>query len=406
MSARTVPPLQAIERLLSVRPQLMAVVDAGEALGLGPRELLHAGPPLLDAHAPPPVLMSSAVMSCLHEGWAGDEASAEAMVRSGAVSLSPAQDRGCLAPLAALVSQHTPLLDVGDEAGSGLHCWAPLSTVRGPDTRMGDRDADLLMRLAQRDAEIAPALRQALAGEGPLALFPLAAQGLGAGDDLHSRTTAATAALADALGGRGATALAIHLDATPLFFLTLWMAACGLLLRAAEGPGLLPSLVTRAGGNGERFGLCLAGAPGRWASVRALPPAGPRLPTAASGTAICGAIGDSAVIDLLGFGAQRLAQAPEPLAALADVLPAGFEQLAERLMLTAHPAFARLRVGLDARRVIDEAASPLVGLAMLAADGRGGLVGGGLYRPPLTLFDRALHRLGATAFTATSRSIG
>jgi hypothetical protein len=38
--------------------------------------------------------------------------------------------------------------------------------------------------------------------------------------------------------------------------------------------------------------------------------------------------------------------------------------------------------------------SPLVMLAMLAEDGRGGVVGRGIYQPPVELFERAL-RAGA-----------
>ena len=91
---------------------------------------------------------------------------------------------------------------------------------------------------------------------GPIALWPLAAGGLAHGDDLHSRTASANDALAAQLRAHGEPTLADHVAATPLFFLTLWMAASSLILRAAEG-GDRPTLVTRGGGNGERFGIAL-----------------------------------------------------------------------------------------------------------------------------------------------------
>ncbi len=388
---------QALGRLLAVRPQLTGVVDATQAVGLAPRELLHAGPPLADPCRPPAVLMSSAVITCLHEGWASDAAGAEALVRAGAVRLSPAQERGVVVPLAALASARTPLFEVSDPA-SGWRTWAPVSAVRGPDTRMGFRDPALLARLAVRDAEVAPAWRKALAAQGPLPLYPLARQGLAGGDDLHSRTTAANQALADwlhaqASASASAQLLAGHLEATPLFFLTLWMAACSLALRAAEG-AVGSTLVTRAGGNGEVFGIALASAPERWITTPATTPQGRLMPQVPAGTAVCGAIGDSAVVDMLGFGGQRLAHAPEPLGVLGEFLPPGHAGLADRLLAAPHPDFdAPQRAGIDARKVAAENAAPLVTLAMLAADGERGFVGRGVYCPPVRLFERALDAM-------------
>lgn len=383
----------AIRGLLAVRPQLVQVTTAARAVGLQGHELLHAGPPLADPCRPPAVLMSSAVVTCLHEGWASDAAQAEALVHSGAVRLSPAQDRGVVVPLAALASAGTPLFEVEDPL-TGRCAWAPVSAVRGPDARMGFRDPSLAARLAVRDGEVAQAWQRTLAARGPLPLYPLARQGLAAGDDLHSRTTAANQALAGWLrADASAGTLAEHVEATPLFFLTLWMAACSLVLRAAEGMAGA-TLVTRAGGNGEAFGIALASAPERWTQAPAAAPRGRIVQPLPAGTAVCGAIGDSAVIDMLGFGGQRLAQSPEPLGVLGEFLPEGHATLAGRLLAAPHPAFdASQRVGLDARRVAAEGVAPLIALAMLAADGIRGFVGRGVYQPPVSLFGQALGAL-------------
>ncbi|MDB5956090.1 DUF1116 domain-containing protein [Ramlibacter sp.] len=375
----------AIDSLLSVQPLLAGVASAGEALGLAARTMLHAGPPLRDPQRPPPVVLSSAVIAILHEGLAANEQDAEALVRAGGVTLTPAQEHGCVLPLAFVASARTPLFAV---EAQGRRMYAPVSTVRGPDTRMGSREQGLRERLLARDELIAPAWRCLLAQHGPVPLLPLAARALQEGDDLHSRTTAATAALAAGVR-QHAGALADALDATPLFFLTLWMAASALILRAAEG-GDLPTLVTRAGGNGERFGIALAGAPREWICADAQPPSGTLLRPAPAGVA--GAIGDSAVIDMLGCGGLALDSAPEPLQAFAGHLPADHARLAGRLLAAWHPVLER-PVAVDARRVCAEAAAPLVALAMLGADGATGFVGRGLYRPPLELFARAVAGL-------------
>lgn len=385
--------MSGFARLLAVQPQLLAVRTAGAALDLLPHELLHAGPPLGDPCRPPPVLLSSAVVTALHEGWATDAAQVESMVNRGEIRLSPAQSRACVVPLAGLVSCSTPLFVVGD--GHGLVVHAPVSTVRGADTRMGNRDTGLASRLQLRDQQVAPAWQTALLGHGPLALLPLAAVGLAQGDDLHSRTTAANLGLAGWLRQHASGDLAAEIEATPLFFLTLWMAACALMLRSGEHHDPM-SLVTRAGGNGEQFGIALAGQPDRWTCVAAAAPAGRLLGHVPEGTALCGAVGDSAVIDMLGCGGMALADAAEPLQAFAGFLPDDHANLASRLLGAHHPQLGR-RVGLDARQVVEHGAAPLIALAMLAADGRTGFAGRGLYRPPVGLFKAAIDKMLATA---------
>lgn len=384
--------------LVQAEPVLADVKLAGDALGLAPLALLHAGPPLADPSRPPPTLASSIVITCLLEGWAKDEAEAEQLLRSARLSLSPAQDSHCVTPLAAVVSQRTPLLEVRDAVGGALAMYAPVSAVRGADTRMGGRDPTLLSRLQRRDGHVAPALLRFIQQHGPIALWPLALAGMAGGDDLHNRTSSANAALALLLRERGALdGLADDVAATPLFFLTLWMAACALVLRSAEDSDVA-SVVTRAGGNGEQFGICLSGRPGQWITCAAEPPRGPFIAKLPPETRLAGAMGDSAVIDMLGLGGQRLGLAPEPLQLLADYLPMPADSLSARasaLLLSPHPRLpAHWPLGLDATAVAASSFSPLVMLAMLAEDGWGGFVGRGIYQPPVELFERAL-RAGA-----------
>ena len=380
----------AIARLLAVRPQWRGIATAAESLGLAHGELLHAGPPLRDPRRPPAVLLSSAAVTIVHEGWAADLDAAEALVRDGGVTLMPAQPRGCVVPLAFVAAPSTPLCIVDDASRTAGARYAPLSTLRGFDTRMGSRDAGLAARLAQRDGALVPTLRRLLDGHGPWPLLPFAAEGLRAGDDLHSRTTAANLALAEHLRSLGATSLADDFEASSLFFLTLWMAACALMLGAAEGDDA-SSLVTRAGGNGERFGIALARSPDRWVCVDAEAPEGSLLETANEEIGISGAIGDSAVIDMLGFGGQRLAHSPEPRQAFAGVIPETLDGIAEKLLVAPHPALdPAWPVGLAAQRVVAEQQAPIIALAMLAGDGRGGFVGRGIYRPPVDLFEQAV----------------
>ena len=387
-----------IDALLAVAPVWAGLVPAAAVVALDGRWLLHAGPPLNDPHDPPAPILASAALACMYEGWAGSLDAAERAVRSGSVTLAPAQQHRCVTPLAALVSPRTSMVAVRDRADRAAPVHAPLATLGGPDLRFGTRDARILERLQRRDTEWTDTLQPALAE--PIDLLEIGCDGVAQGDDLHNRTTGATQALAERLVARYAKlpasersridALMSTLASTPLFFLTLWMAAARLMLSAAEDgePG---TLITSMGGNGEVFGVALARHPHAWHTVPALPPQGPFLDPALSSFAPLGAIGDSAVIDALGFGGQALAFAPEPRAQLESHLPAS--PMPCTLLEAAHPAFARVgaRVGLDAARIATSPVLPVVTLGMVEKTGERGLLGRGVLLPPRELFSNAVR---------------
>lgn len=397
--------MTALERIIGVKPVWTRIAPAADTVNLRGRWLLHAGPPYLDDEPIPAPVMSSAVLAILHEQWAATEGAAEAMLLDHSVRLVSAQSHRCVTPLAALVSPSTPMVVVEDALRVGAPVCAPLGTTRGPDLRFGTRDRTVLGRLAKRDGEEAPALAAAL--DEPIDLLALAQTGLDGGDDLHNRTTAATAALARELAKRAVLATAEvrpalvglieALAQTPLYFLTIWMAAAKLILSAVEG-STGSTLVTRMAGNGRRFGVSLACDPERWIAVPASPPLGNLAATALPQ----GAIGDSAVIDALGFGAQALHLAPEPREALRSFMPQDFETTNARLLGIRHPAFAQwgLRVGTDARTVVTTGIVPNVTLGIVALDGASGLLGRGVYRPPVELFARAIRQVDDPAETS------
>jgi hypothetical protein len=215
-------------------------------------------------------------------------------------------------------------------------------------------------------------------------------------------------------------ALLSGLAATPLFFLTIWMAAAKLMLSAAEQREPA-TLITAMGGNGEVFGIALARRPHVWVTVPAPAPQGPYLDPGLGAFSALGAIGDSAVIDALGFGGQALAFAPEPRAALEPYLPKVAEGIglarsrpapheggsqsrepdpgeplpSQSLLEAAHPAFANagIRVGMNAARVAASLKLPVVTLGMVEKTGERGLLGRGVMVPPRELFSNALREI-------------
>jgi len=329
--------------------------------------LLHAGPPYRGS--PPAPVLHAAIQALLYEGAAADERAAARLLGEGAVRLEPAQDHGVATPLAQVVSASMPLFAV---EGAGSVRFAPLVEGPPPALRFGSLAPSCRDALRQSDAWAAAVLAP-LVRRQPPRLDEIIGVALAQGDECHARTIAAGAALADRLAGL-ADSDSARLRTQPAFVLPLFMAAAAAAMAA---PG---QRVAAIGGNGIAFGVRWAGQ-ASWSTAPALPPRGTRMDGHAA-TAALGAIGDSAVIDWCGLGGQALAAAPSLAAEWQDALPADAADLRARLV-DAHSGIV------DPQRVRERALAPLVHLAILDRSGACGLIGRGVYIPPLQLFAAA-----------------
>jgi hypothetical protein len=377
----------ALTRLYAVRPVWAAVRTAREATGLAPMTLLHAGPPFSEPCQPSAPVLSSAVLCCLYEGWADTQAEAEAMIADGRVKLLPAQSHRVVTPLAAVISPSTSLVEVRDGGQTnGPRCWSLLGSGAGAQLRFGSRDPTILARMSWRDQHLAPALQAALS-KAPIELIPLAVAGLRGGDDLHSRTTSATTALLQRLSSAVDADVTAMLENTPLFFLTLWMASCYLMLDATRSsdPSQSTKLLLALAGNGSDAGVRLADDPDRWLIAPAHVPQGPRLGPEL--IEACPMLGDSGVIDAAGFGAQAWFYAVDTAEPMNGWLPGGTNKRAAWLVGAA-PQFSMFGLGsaIDASRVVDGELTPRVAIAMLDAKGAKGLLGRGVCLTDPALF--------------------
>ena len=383
---------RALARILAVEPRWTAVRSARDAIGLADRVLLHAGPPLPDPTRLPPPMLNAAVLACLYEGWAKDDAEAEKLIARGAVKLDPSFTRRVSIPLVSMVSARTTLAVIED-AASKATWFSFLGTGGGVQLRFGSRDRAILDRLAFRETELMPGFSELLSE--PVDLLSIARSALTEGDDLHNRLSSATMVLHAVLGTRKAdspaaqAALRTVLDA-PLYFLNFWMPACALMLSAAAGVEG-SSLVTRLSANGETTGIQLAGMPGRWFTAPAAPVQGPFMKGAPDNPQFPPATGDSGIIDAFGLGGQVLRRAPSLLAAFEPWLAKDDEQRALGQLCGSHPVLG-VPVGLDAAAVARTGKSPLLSTGMVSADGRG-LLGRGLCAMPVALFKEAVSAL-------------
>jgi hypothetical protein len=380
----------------SVRPMWNSQRRASNAIGLAKNVLLHAGPAFESPADMSRPIRNSACVAAVFEGLAQSFAEAGDAIDAGTITLRPAQDLNALVPLASVISASMWLHEIVDATTPGRRAFAQINGGGGPALRLGVCSEQTLAHLRWLNGEFAEVLVRLL--EEPVDLIEIAKSGLAAGDDCHGRTGAATGVLE----ARFRTVLAAHprsqafLQNGPSFFLNLWMAACRCALNGAVGIAG-SSLITAAGGNGRNFGIQLAGAPGRWIVVHADPPHGPAY-EGPERVQPLGAIGDSAIVDVAGFGAMALRYSEVQIRALGPYAPEDSLARPARLFLDRWPAFGDLNLltGLCARRVVAASTSPLVSLGILDAAGVKGRLGGGIYTIPMQLFVRALDALPTT----------
>lgn len=361
----------ALDRVARVRPVWRGMALARDAMAFPDHTILHAGPPVrLEEIARP--LLNSAMMAALYEGWAATPSEAEAAILAGEIRLAPAQDHRAMVPLAAVLSPTMAAHIVVDGENPQNAVLAPINGGMANAQRLGLAGERVLSHLRWINGNLAATLT--IIADRDFDLIEIADEALTQGDDCHGKTMAASRLLVARLAPRlGSDTPERHfLDKAPGFFLNLWMAAVKVMARAGEGDG--SSLVTAMGGNGVDTGIKLGGSTG-WTTLPADPPQGP-LDADLPDTRRLGAIGDSALVDAMGFGAMVAANAP--------IMPA------------THPAFTRfnVRVGLPARLVAETGEAPRIALGILDREGTKGRLGGGLYHPSPTLFADALQRLG------------
>lgn len=381
---------RAIEKIAAARPLWVAVRNAGQALGLQGRVLLHAGPVRLDPARLPPPMRNSALLSCLHEKWAANERQAEELLASGAVKMEPSFTRSVATPLVAMVSPSTTIAEIRD--GQSVY-YAFLGTGGGAQQRFGARDPAILERLAFRETVLAGGLAELL--DAPVDLLAIARAAIREGDDLHNRLSSATTILGSVLSTRkadseNAKAALRTIAEAPLYFLNVWMPACQLMLLAAGGVNG-SSIVTRLCANGETVGIQVAGLPGEWFTAPATPVQGPFMKGAPENPQHPPATGDSGVIDAFGLGGQGLRHAPSLLAAFQPWLAADDDARARAMLAGMHPIL-ETPFGVDAAAVAKSGRSPLLSTGMVSADGRG-LLGRGLCTVPVAPFAAAAARL-------------
>ncbi|HXV41524.1 MAG TPA: DUF1116 domain-containing protein [Anaerolineae bacterium] len=400
---------EAIERILASQPQVIDVAPAAEALGLAGRTILHAGPPISWERMCGP--QKRAVLGAIRfEGWADDNQSAEALVESGQVTLSPNHRYHAVGPMTGIISPSMPVLVVRNQA-FGNDGFATFNEGRGNTLWFGICDEATLDRLRWLRDTMAPAVRAAIQHGGPLNVFDLVAQGLQMGDECHARSAACTSLLVKTLlppmleagvSGSAAAAIIRFMANNNHFFLNFTMAAVKATMDAAHG---IPysTIVTAMSRNGVDFMLRVGGLGDKWLVAPVSPMDEAVYYTGYSVADAAGDIGDSAIIETCGLGGMAIAGAPTIAAfvggSLADEIAA--VQELRTITLAAHQKFslptmdsANTPLGIDLRRVVETRIVPFITTGVLhETSPTVGQIGTGVARAPIAVFDQALIAL-------------
>ncbi len=397
--------LEAFGRLTSGEPVLVDCRPAWEALGLPPRTVLHAGPPIDLARMCEP--MRAAVLCAIrYEGWAANDDAAAALVDTGEVRLAPCHHWHAVGPMTGIITGSMPVFVVENRT-YGNRAHATINEGLGKVLRFGANDPSVVARLRWLATEAGPLLGAALRASPGLELRPLMAQALRMGDEMHQRNLAASALLARALmpqvaragGKHGAVArLAEFIAGNDQFFLNVAMAAGKALADPATGVRD-STLVTAMARNGTDFGIRVAGLGERWFTAPVLTPVGLYFP-GFNGDDANPDMGDSAIVETVGLGGGAMAASP----AVARFVGAG--GMAQALATTAemaeiafgeHPHFRLATLdergaptGIDIRRVVETGIAPLINTGIAGRRAGTGQIGAGVVRAPLACFEQAL----------------
>jgi hypothetical protein len=184
--------LEAFERMCGADPVLVDIQPAGDVVpGMTPDTILASGPRLAweDYRGG---ARNAIVYGALFEGLASDAEDAQRKLAAGTIRVEGCQDHGCIGSVAGIYTASMPVFVVENRAfGNRAFCnfYEGESRRRLNYGAYDDGVRDQLHFLAD---VIAPALRDAVALAGGIALKPLMVRALHMGDELHSRNSAAT----------------------------------------------------------------------------------------------------------------------------------------------------------------------------------------------------------------------
>jgi Protein of unknown function (DUF1116) len=395
---------ETVRRITAADPVLVDVAPAAEVIpGMRERLILHSGPPIQwDRMCG--AQRGAAIGMCIFEGWAKDRQDAERQIQSGKISFEPNHHHSSVGPMAGTITSNMWVWVVENKAfGNRAFCRQVESFQQ-----FGDYSPQALSTLENWRDTWGPALRAAIRKMGGVPLKPLISRALLMGDEMHNRVVASssifTNAVAPALVDCGlpkeqVLSTLYYAGNHPFLFLGLSMAAGKASADPARGVEA-SSVVTAMARNGTEFGIHVSGLDGEWFTAPAPRVKGLYLPGSKDEDAGLD-MGDSAITETVGWGGFVIGGAPgiltftggtaeEALAFSREMRSISVGRSPDYLMPALN--FEGTAVGIDIRKVVQTNTVPVIDTAIAHKDPGHGIIGGGIVRPPMDCFKKALRR--------------
>ncbi|MBV9190726.1 MAG: DUF1116 domain-containing protein [Betaproteobacteria bacterium] len=397
---------EALRRIVAANPVLVDVAPASEVVpGMRDKLILHSGPPVTWERMCG-AQRGAAIGMCLFEGWAKDAASAERMLAQGEIAFEPNHHHATVGPMAGTITKNMWVWVVQNKAfGNRAQCRQVESFQQ-----FGDYSKEALSGLQKWRDIWAPTLRAAVRKMDGVMLKPLIARALQMGDEMHNRVVASSSIFANAIApilvdcGRSkedVVATLYYIGNHPFLFLGLAMAAGKAAMDPARGIEA-STVVTAMARNGTEFGIQVSGLDGEWFTAPSPRVKGLFLPGWKDADA--GAdMGDSAITETVGWGGAVIGGAPGILTFTGGTAEEalGFSREMRNISVGRSPDylipalnFEGAAVGIDIRKVMQTNTVPVIDTAIAHKEPGHSIIGGGIVRPPLECFKKALTRFG------------
>ncbi len=392
---------RVMDILLSGHPVWTDVRKSIEVVpGMKKNLILHPGPPIEKENIVFP-LKNSICGAAVHEGLASSVTKAWDMVLAGEIEIASAQDYSCSCAAAMVLSASMPVIVVEDMKHGGKGFSTPHPGPKPKVLRWGFYDEEVEEDLKAFEQLYCPALGDAVRASGGIDIISILSRTAGMGDENHNRQPAGSMCLALTLAPYlldtdAPKQVMKDFLANDRFFLNPVMAsACAVMASAKNVKD--STVMVGMGGNGEEYGIQVAGTGNKWYTTQAPYIEGTLLKPSYTKMDMLRYMGDSCVTEVYGFGGMSAIAGPMYMKLTGSSFQEAVDRTdkARRVSLGEH-AFAPvpwngykgMPVGVDIRKVVGYNVLPVShGGSGLKT---GGQAGAGAAELPVECFKKAL----------------